>query len=1331
VGTYALDLNGTSQYAAVPDDASLDLTNQITLAAWIRPAEYDTADLIKKATNASIDGYELSLATTKNDLSSRRPFFRINQVSKGDTYRVNATTVYPIDGTWMHVAATFDGTAMRLYINGVLEATMTPPAGTTIATNDLPLTVGAQDGTTASRWFMGQMDDVRVYNRALSLSEIQALAGVVAPTCYPLTLTSGSNGSAPTANPLKSAGCAMDGQYTSGEVIQLTAAPASGYHVSAWSGTDDDASTALTNQLTMPAADHNVNVTYAADQYTLTVVSDHGTVSKNPDKTTYTYGEVVQLTATPGGGWAFASWTGDASGSQNPIDVTIAGNMTVTANYSQHAYILTITSEHGTVAKSPDNATYTYGEVVQLTAAPAAGWTFVSWSGAATGTANPVEVTMDGDKSVTANYSQNEYTLTVDIVGNGSVSRNPDQDTYLYGDSVQLTAAAASGWIFDSWSGDLTGSANPASITMDGNKTVTATFTSTNTAPVAVDDSYPTNEDTALTITAPGVLANDTDTGPLTASKVSNPTHGTLQFNPDGSFTYTPAADYHGSDSFTYKASDGSLDSNVATVTIAVAPVNDAPVAEPKTVQVDEDGSIAVTLSGSDPDGDTLTFSILTPPDHGMLSGTAPDLTYAPGLNYNGPDRFTFQVSDGFLSAQADLTIDVRPGNDSPVAVGDAYATDENTALDVSEPGVLANDTDVDGDPLSTILVNDVSHGSLTLDAAGSFHYAPQAGFSGEDHFSYKANDGTADSSDVTVTIKVNTVNHAPAARDDNYSSGEDLVLSVAAPGVMENDTDTDGDALSAILVRGTSHGVLNFQADGSFSYVPELNWYGMDSFTYKVSDTLAESNTATVTITISPVNDPPVATAQAVSVDEEGSLAITLAGSDADGDPLTFAIATNPANGTLSGAPPDVTYAPNGDFSGNDAFTFTVNDGQATSAPAAVSIAVNAINDAPVCRSLNLVTDENVSVSGSPDCTDVDNPVLSYQIVTPAQHGTASISGSLLSYSPNANYYGADNFSYQASDGALDSNVAAVSVTVNSVNNAPVANDDSATTPQDTPVTIPVLGNDSDADGDSLSITAVSTPVHGTTIINPDKTVTYTPAAGWYGSDSFTYTISDGHNGTASATVNIAVSQSQNDWIFKDSFDTCNASAWSTTMNSAALTFTNAAAWDASCGMAVSLTTNSPAYVRDTTPTAEARYRARFYFNPNSLRMAKNEAHAILNAYNAANAPVLTIELRLSGKNYQVRAGVLTDRKKWTYTSWASLANGWQPVEVDWRAATAAGANNGALTLWVGGVQAATLSAVDNDTQRVESVALGAVEGVDAGTRGTYFFDAFESRRP
>jgi uncharacterized repeat protein (TIGR02543 family) len=199
-------------------------------------------------------------------------------------------------------------------------------------------------------------------------------------------------------------------------------------------------------------------------------------VAKVPDNATYTYGTVVTLTATASPGWTFASWTGDATGATSPVTVTMNANRAVTATYTQDQYTLTITSAHGTVAKVPDTATYTYGTVVTLTATASPGWTFASWTGDATGATNPVTVTMDGNKAVTANYTQGQYTLTI-ISANGTVAKVPDSATYTYGTVVTLTATASPGWTFASWTGDATGATNPVTVTMNGNKAVTANYT--------------------------------------------------------------------------------------------------------------------------------------------------------------------------------------------------------------------------------------------------------------------------------------------------------------------------------------------------------------------------------------------------------------------------------------------------------------------------------------------------------------------------------------------------------------------------------------------------------------------------------------------------------------------------------------------------------------------------------------------------------------------------------------------------------------------------------------------------------------------------------------
>jgi uncharacterized delta-60 repeat protein len=383
------------------------------------------------------------------------------------------------------------------------------------------------------------------------------------------------------------------------------------------------------------------------------------------------------------------------------------------------------------------------------------------------------------------------------------------------------------------------------------------------TAPVANNDSYSVNEDSSLAVAAPGVLGNDTDADgdSLTAKLVSGPAHGSLALNADGSFSYTPTALYSGPDSFTYQANDGLLDSNVATVAITVNHVNHAPVASNDSYSVNEDGSLTVAAPGvlgndTDVDGDPLTARLVSGPAHGALALNADgSFSYTPAALYSGPDTFTYTASDGAADSNvATVAITVNHVNHAPVATNDSYSVNEGSSLSVPAPGVLGNDTDVDGDPLTARLVSGPSHGSLALNADGSFTYTPAAFYSGPDSFTYRANDGTADSNVATVAITVNQVNHAPVANSDSYSVNAGQTLTVAAPGVLGNDTDVDGDHLTAVLAGGPADGSLTLQADGSFSYTPAAGFSGTDQFSYRDFDGTTTGNAAVVTITVNPL---------------------------------------------------------------------------------------------------------------------------------------------------------------------------------------------------------------------------------------------------------------------------------------------------------------------------------------------------------------------------------------------------------------------------------------------------------------------------------------------
>jgi len=403
-------------------------------------------------------------------------------------------------------------------------------------------------------------------------------------------------------------------------------------------------------------------------------------------------------------------------------------------------------------------------------------------------------------------------------------------------------------------SGDMWTYTSPYSVELDN--IVVRTLTST-VPLVAANDTYSTNANRTLTQSLPGVLANDTaPEGATQAQLVSGPSNGTLTLNSNGSFTYAPMTNYVGSDSFTYKATDGVSSSNEATVTITVQ--NMPPVVVDDSYSTDANTNLNQAAPGvlnndTDPEGSTLTAQLVSGPTNGTLTLNANgSFTYTPMANYVGNDSFTYQTSDGALnSGVATVTITIIHVNQAPLAGNDSYTTNQNTAVTVAVPGILGNDTDPEGATLTAQLVNGPSHGTLTLNAEGSFTYTPTTNYSGSDSFTYKASDGATSSNEATVTITVQ--NMPPVAVNDSYSTDANTALNQAEPGVLNNDTDPEGSTLTAQLVSGPTNGTLTLNANGSFDFTPAESFAGSDSFTYMVHDGTNSSPAATVTITILP----------------------------------------------------------------------------------------------------------------------------------------------------------------------------------------------------------------------------------------------------------------------------------------------------------------------------------------------------------------------------------------------------------------------------------------------------------------------------------------------
>jgi hypothetical protein len=269
----------------------------------------------------------------------------------------------------------------------------------------------------------------------------------------------------------------------------------------------------------------------------------------------------------------------------------------------------------------------------------------------------------------------------------------------------------------------------------------------------AVDQSITTLENTPAAVTLSGTVGNG---GALSYRVVTQPAHGTLSGTAPN-LVYTPAPDFNGTDSFTYKLNDGTADSTVATITITTTAVNDAPVPNPQTVNATEDTSIPVTLTATDAEGDQLSYFLVNVPQHGgFVSGVIPNLVYKANPNYSGPDSFTFYVNDGKVqSATATITINVAAVNDKPVAVADPKTVAKNSsAVNIT---VLANDRDVDGDALTITSVTQSANGTITIASGGkSVNYTPRHNYRGNDIFNYTVSDGRGGTATTSVTVTVN-----------------------------------------------------------------------------------------------------------------------------------------------------------------------------------------------------------------------------------------------------------------------------------------------------------------------------------------------------------------------------------------------------------------------------------------------------------------------------------------------------------------------------------------------------------------------------------------------
>jgi hypothetical protein len=466
----------------------------------------------------------------------------------------------------------------------------------------------------------------------------------------------------------------------------------------------------------------------------------------------------------------------------------------------------------------------------------------------------------------------------------------------------------------------------------------------------------------------------------------------------------------------------------------------------------------------------------------------------------------------------------------TPVVVDHTAVTSEDTPVVIDRTGDTYDATGAVAEITDAPL-----HGGAVFDG-DVLTYTPGPGYVGTDEFRYKVideDDGESGTATVSVSIEAindpDAINAIPVAGDDSASVSEDGSVDID---VLGNDSDADLDPLTMTALSLGSHG--NASIVGTkIRYVPAPNYSGPDSFTYRASDgNGGTSDVATVSVTVTPTNDAPVATADSRSVAEDGSVDINVVANDgdADGDTLSASNVSDPPNGTASASGGTVHYVPDPDYSGPDSFSYTADDGSTTSNAATVSVTVTPVNDPPVADDDEFTVPEDAAatpllvLAGD---TDVDDVTLTITAKTNGAHGMVAITGggTGLTYRPNPNYSGDDAFTYTISDGQL-TDTASVTVHVGGENDPPIAAPDAFHVAEGAgAVSLDILSNDSDPDGNPLIVFSRTAALHGTVTITGNGTgLTYDPSGIYHGSDKFKYTITDGNGGFTTATVLVTV---------------------------------------------------------------------------------------------------------------------------------------------------------------------------------------------------------------
>ncbi|WP_180761234.1 tandem-95 repeat protein [Vibrio parahaemolyticus] len=655
-----------------------------------------------------------------------------------------------------------------------------------------------------------------------------------------------------------------------------------------------------------------------------------------------------------------------------------------------------------------------------------------------------------------------------------------------------------------------------------------------NDAPNAENDVITTEEDTAVTI---DVLVNDSDVegDALSIQSASVPSEQGSVDIVDGKLVFTPAENFNGEATITYIVTDGDL-TDEAKVTVTVTPVNDSPVAVDDTTSIQEDTAVTIDVltNDTDVDGDKLSIeSASVPKEQGTIEVVDGKLVFTPVENFNGDAEITYIVTDGQLTDEAKVTVTVNPVNDAPTIKVDAVEsiTEDAVSTDTVVATLTVRDTDTPEDQLTVSLENN-SNGYFVL--VGNEVKLTQAGVDAVNNdelnlkdltISASVSDGVNPTANDSDSLIVNRVNDAPVAKDDIATTQEDTAVTID---VLPNDSDVDGDKLSIQSASvPEAQGKVEI-VDGKLVFTPAENFHGDAEITYTLTDG-ALTDQATVNVTVNAVNDTPVVESnladQTLAEDfTPYTIDLNTAFSDVDNvdGELTFSVSGN-SNVLVSIENGIATISPTADWNGSDTLTFTATDPSGESVSQMVDFTVAPVVDIEA-DSADVVEDTPtiINVLGN-DTFESTDKVVSLDADNGPKNGTVIVNNDgTVTYTPDDNYVGKDTFTYVVTSGGVSESTT-VEVNVTPVNDAPVAKDDIATTQEDTAVTIDVLTNDTDVDGDTLSIQSASVPSDQGTVEIVDGKLVFTPAENFNGDAEITYTVTDGQL-TDEAKVTVTV---------------------------------------------------------------------------------------------------------------------------------------------------------------------------------------------------------------